>query len=143
MPSGVYIRTKPRTQKQLEHARRMGKLAKTEAQLDHCRELNKQPRTQLQREASRKNGRKAGLLSKTEKQREACRKLGLNSKGKPHPHGPTLCADTIIEHHNDLKHGVLRPDDVVYMTNSEHTSLHDNLRVKNGTHPFLTKNRKE
>jgi hypothetical protein len=103
MPSGLYIRTKPLSPKQLEA------LVK---------------------------GRK---LPKTEKQIENTRRMGLNNKGKSHP--SSLNANTIVEHHNDLCHGAKDPNDVTYMPHSEHVSLHHNLRVQNGTHPFLPNNR--
>ena len=118
MPVGVY----PRSQKQLEA-------------LDRGRRL---PRTPKQIEACRRNGRKVGNLPNTSaKQIEGCRKLGLAAKGKPNPHKGNVFGNSIVEHHNDLCHGAERPNDVSHMTLSEHHSLHNNLKVKNGTHPFL------
>ncbi len=129
MPSGVYIRTKPKTEKQLQACRKLGKLPRTVKQKERtqkqrecarelCRKLNKLPRTKAQREAARENIRKLHKLPRTEKQRETSRKNGLNA----------VFANDIVEHHNDLKHGALRPDDVSYITCSEHTKLHWKLR---------------
>ncbi len=67
------------------------------------------------------------------------RKLGLKANGEPCR--SSLSADTIVEHHNDLCHGAESPDDITCMTMSEHSSLHNYLRLKNGTHYFLAKNK--
>lgn len=117
MPTGIYIRTKPKTQKQLEAARTAGR--KTGAQ----------------------NIKMAHKLPASDAQREAWRKIGLSTKGKPKPHKGNVFGNDIIKHHNDLCHGAERPDDITYMTQSQHLSLHHKIRVENGTHHFLTKNR--
>ena len=115
MPTGVYVRTKPmkpRTEKQLEA-------------LSKGRRL---PPTQRQIEARRKNARKMGKLPKSLAQIEHARKIGVTH---------SIFGDDIVEHHNDLCHGAERPNDVSYMAMRKHTSLHNKLRVDNGSHPFL------
>ncbi len=91
------------------------KLPRSAKQIEHTRKLGKGPRTQKQIATSR----------------ELCRKMGLNTT-----------SDTIVGHHNDLCRGEERPDDITYMSHGEHTSLHAKLRVENGTHHWLAKNRK-
>ena len=78
-----------------------------------------------------------GKAPKTQKQINGCRKGGLKGKGKSRK--GRVFADSIVEHHNDLQHGAIRPNDISLMSHSEHTSLHANLRVQNGTNPFLAK----
>ena len=148
MPKGIYIRTKPHWNKGLNKKTdiRMAKLSETNKHSDkvrkHLENLHKQPRTLAQLGACRENGVKVSKLPNTQKQREVARKTGLNNKGKLNPHGPTLFGNTIVEHHNDLCYGAERPDDITLMTSSEHLSLHNNLRIQNGSHHFLNKKRK-
>ena len=52
MPKGVYIRTKPHSEKQRQVAR------------ENCRKLGKQPKTQKQREALRKNLKKSVIVKR-------------------------------------------------------------------------------
>lgn len=154
MPTGVYIRIKPRSKKQLEVLSVGREIAhkkpRNQKQIKHIRELGKKVKTEKQIETSRKNiqiANKLPTLPKTQKQIESSRKnartMQLYNIGKSNPHGPTIFGDDIIRHHNDLQHGALRPDDMVFMTASEHTSLHNKLRVQNGTHNFLGKLVKE
>ena len=132
MPKGVYIRT----EKQIETIRELGKLPKTQAQIEAGREnlkrgreiAQKLPKSQKQIEACRSTGK----LPRTQKQMENARKN--LKKG-------LVFGNTIIKHHNDLQHGILKPHDVSYMTSSEHSRLHANMRVENGTHHFLNQNR--
>lgn len=116
MPTGIYIRTEEQLRQLRENAKKARKVA------------HSLPRTQKQIEAGRKNfikAQKVGrILPRTSKQ----------LKGK-------VFADDIIEHHNDLCHGAEDPDDVTYMIHREHSSLHMKLRVENGTHNLLSKNR--
>jgi len=63
-----------------------------------------------------------GLTSESHPGVAVCAK---NRRGKLHP---SLTSDTIIEHHNDLCHGKLRPNDVTYMTHAEHSRFHAGLR---------------
>ena len=106
----------PKTLKQIEQIRALGKRPKTKAQRDAARisgrrnmEIMKSlPRTEAQRAASRRNGRK--LVS--------------------NPHKGLVFANGIIEHHNDLCHGRERPDDITPMTLSEHSRLHGKLNGK-------------
>jgi hypothetical protein len=131
----------PRSAKQLEaffKSQQIGrKLPRTKKQIQHWQELLKKPRTKTQREASRASVKKAceasRKLPRTKAQLEANRKNGC--KLVFNPHGSTVSANDIIEHHNDLCHGAERPDDVTLMTHSEHSRLHMELRIKNGTHP--------
>ena len=121
MPRGVYIRT----EKAKEIIRR---------NMDKGREISwKLPRTEVQLTTCCENGRKAGLSNKgrssTQKQIESGRKMGQ--------------ADSIDCHHRDLQHGAIRPDDVIYMTHSEHSKLHAEIHLKGGTHNFLPKNRSD
>lgn len=109
MPKGVYVRT----EEQKKVLRRNFELARqrpiTETQhIAVCKNAEKAreaalklPRTQTQREASRRNARK----------------MGLNNN-----------MDTIVEHHKDLCHGKLKPDDVIYISASEHNRLHAKLQ---------------
>lgn len=127
MPKRAYIRIQPLSKRQLKN------LAKG-------REKGwKMPRTEKQLSATRGNIKIAHKLPRTQKQIEASRKLGSSAKGKPNPHGPRVFGDDIIEHHNDLKHGAERPDDITLMTHAEHSSLHNKLRIETGTHNFLAK----
>ena len=136
MPSGVYVRTKPISEKQL-------------AALSKGREIaSKLPKTAKQKETSRKNFIKAtkasASLPRTTKQVETAYINGCNhgyQKGQPHPHEGTVFANDVVKHHNDLQHGAERPDDITPMTLSEHMRLHNKLRVNNGTNPFLRENR--
>lgn len=116
MPRGVYVRT----EKDIQRICELNKRPKTPRQIEHSRRIGKAPRTEKQREASRNN----------------IQKINLNNIGKPNPHKATVFADTIVEHHNDYQHGALRPNDISFMSHSEHSRLHANLRVKNGTHNF-------
>lgn len=81
--------------------------------------------SQKQLKAGLKNLKIARTLRRTQKQLESSRKMGLSNH-----------AATIIKHHNDLCHGAKNPNDVSFMSHSEHSRLHANLRVKNGTHNF-------
>lgn len=95
-------------------------------------------RTELQSENQRQHALRLHKLPRSKKQLKATRKMGLlSNKGRE----GTVFGDDIIEHHNDLCHGAERPDDVTYMTSSKHWSLHNNVRVQNGTHNLLRKNR--
>jgi len=127
MPKGIYKRTKEHKEILRRNMGKAGKVAwklpRSLAQIKHHHKLSKLPTTQ--------------------KKRETWRKIGLNSKGKRNPHGPTAFGNDIVKHHNDLCHGAERPDDIALMTQSEHRRLHEKLRVQNGTHPFLSKNRKK
>lgn len=117
MASGVYKRTqkhKEIAQKAIEIAHQ---LPRTKSQRDASRRNMKKarqiawklPRTKLQEE----NARKVGSLPKTEKQIQSSRaKRGSD----------------IVEHHNDLCHGKLQPDDITLMTSSEHSRLHAKLQ---------------
>jgi len=118
----------------------------SEKQMQHIRGLHKRPRTQKQIEAFHQNLKKARevacKLPRTEKQIEAGRKLGqvgANQKGKP--------KNYIVRHHNDLCHGKKDPNNVTYMSHSEHCRLHTTLRnklkIENGTHNFLARNRRK
>lgn len=88
-----------------------------------------------------------GVYIRTKEHKRAVSKVMIGNKnasgnqGQPHPHAGNVFSDTIIEHHNDLVHGAERPDDVTHMTMSKHMSLHNKLRVENGTHHLLAKNR--
>ena len=120
MPRGVYIRTKSKTKKQIEWMRELGKRPKTQKQRDSaCKTIK------IASEVARKLPRSAAQI-------ENMRKVGKDF---------SLCAETIVEHHNDLCHGAKDPDNVNYITNSEHARFHANLRVQNGTHPWLAHNR--
>ena len=136
MPRRVYTITEVDREARRERARKMGKAPKTQKQCENAKKATavacKLPRTQKQLATYCENGRKVGKLPRTKKQLETVRE---NIKGI------YVFANTIVEHHNDLCHGTERPDDVTYMTSSEHISLHNNLRVQNGTHPFLASNR--
>ena len=99
--------------------------------LKALRKLHKRPRSQKQKE----NAQKMGKRPNTEKQIQAARKNCLNRKGQSHV--SSLNANTIVEHHNDLCRGKLRPDDITVMTHSEHARLHMNLHIENGTHPAI------
>lgn len=118
-----------------------GVWTRTEEQMQQIRELGKRPKTLIQIETARKTGRRVGLSNKgkpkskpkTQKQIESAIKCFRGTK---------IFADDIVKHHPDLCHGAERPDDVTSMTNSEHISLHNRLRVENGTHNWLSKNRK-
>ena len=111
MPKGVYLRT----EEQKKVLRRNFKLARqrplTETQcIAVCKNAKKAreaalnlPRTQTQREASCRNARK----------------MGLNNN-----------MDTVVEHHKDLCHGRLRPDDTVYMKAGEHNRLHAKIQCQ-------------
>ena len=122
MPKRVYTITEADREARRERARKMGKAPKTQKQCENAKKAtavaHKLPRTERQLEACRKNGRKVGLSN----------------------HG-----DIIVKHHRDLCHGEKNPDDIILMTVREHmrfhTTLRNNLRVKDGTHPFLAKNR--
>ena len=103
----------PKTEKQWEQFRALCKMPRSQKQIENLRKLNERPRTQVQCEA------------------------GLRNLDK----GRNITRNTIVEHHNDLCHGAERPDDITLMTSSEHHRLHANIRVQNGTHPFLGKNR--
>lgn len=116
MPSGIY----KRTEKHIQRICELNKRPKTPRQIEHTRRMGKAPRTEKQCEASREKGRK----------------MSLNNIGKPNPHEGTVCASDIVKHHNDLCHGAKNPNDVIFMSHSEHCRFHANLRVKNGTHNF-------
>lgn len=60
-------------------------------------------------------------------------------KGKLNPHKGNVFGDDIVEHHNDLCHGALRPDDITSMPLSDHARLHGKLRMEDGTHPFISR----
>ena len=132
MGRGIYKRTekaKEIARGNMKKATEAGrKLPRSLAQMEAGRKVGKLPRTQKQIETARENCRRIGKLPRTEKQLAILRTT-------------RIYANDIICHHNDLQHGTERPDDVAYMTASEHTSLHANLRVENGTHHFLRKNR--
>lgn len=135
--AGLSNKGRPKTQKQIESARENQKIAvKIAASL---------PRSEKQLESSREKGRKIGSLPRTQNQIEACRKTGKLPKTKVQIESARrknrINANTIVEHHNDLCHGAERPEDVDCITLSEHGKLHANLRVENGTHHLLTKNR--
>jgi len=129
MPTGVYVRTKPKTEKFLSAAREnvkkaaevAHKLPRTLAQIDNTYRMGQAPKSEKQIEASRENGRKNGL----------------SCTGKPHPHGPTVFGDDIIEHHNDLCHGAERPDDVTSMTSSEHMKFHAGYQERDNEGKFI------
>ncbi len=136
MPTGVYVRTKPQSKKQMEQ----------------IRTIAKRPRTEKQCETSRKNVQKAQKIAhklpRTQKQIKACCKNFIKAReiGSTLPRTPKQLAgkvfgNDIVEHHNDLCHGAERPEDVTYMIMREHSRLHNNLRVLQGTHCFLTKNK--
>ena len=131
MPKGVYIR-KPLTE-QHKKAISEGRLRSPKAQRASRETIKKAtqasrkvPRTQRQIEACRQNGRKNGLASK--------------GKCKPYYWGRVFAED-IVKHHNDLCHGAERPDDITLMTMREHSRLHANLRIEDGTYHFLSQNR--
>jgi len=136
MPRGVYKRTKSSSVKQLEALSKGRNLPKTAKQLRALSEGRKFPTLTRKRiEASQRNAYKAHKLPRTQKQLEASRNALKPYIGKANVHG-----DDIVEHHNDLQHGALRPDDVTLMTLSEHTTFHNKLKVENGTHNLLRKN---
>lgn len=140
MPRGIYIRTKWHKEiacRNLEKAKGVGhKYPISEKQLKACRKNQKKAT-----EAARK-------LPKGEAHRKAAREnmIKCNTEGKALGHGfdkKALTGRTIIKHHHDLCHGAERPDDVVYMTHSEHVRLHSKLQLQNGTHNFLKENRED
>lgn len=110
----------PKTDKQREASRKTGRkyvkiaqkvgasLPRSYKQKKQFYELSQRPRTEAQRKASYQNLEKAGVF-----------------------------AETTVKHHNDLCHGALRPDDVTYMTHSKHGRLHMELRIKDGTPPWI------
>lgn len=105
-----------------------GVYERTEEEMQRVRELCKRPITAAQIKVRRENVRKATEAS--------CKLPRTKNQLESLPH-----ADTIVKHHNDLCRGVERPDDITLITHSEHMSLHNNLRVQNGTHNLLAKNR--
>ncbi len=113
MPRGIYIRTKPTWGKGL-----------TKKIDPRMAKISKTLSETLKH------------LSRTPTQIESGQRVGLSNKGRS-------LANTIIEHHNDLCHGAKDPNDVTYMAHSDHSRLHANLQLENGTHPFLAKNREE
>lgn len=125
----------PRSLAQIENLRRMHSLPKTSIQIKHTTEMSKMPKTPEQIEIRRKNAYELGKRPKTQKQIQTSRKIARKM-------GSSNNADTTVKHHNDLCHGTERPDDITCMTLSEHTRLHINLRIEDGTHHFLTQNRK-
>jgi len=138
MPSGIYqrkpftIERKKAISEGLLHSPKAQKASRKngrKAGLSN-KGIRRGPKTQKQLEASRENVRKLHKLPKTEKQIKAASKLGR------------ISANTIVEHHNDLCRGAERPDDVNLMSLSEHTTLHNKLKVENGTHHWLSKYRK-
>lgn len=48
-------------------------------------------------------------------------------------------ADSIVEHHNDLQHGAIRPNDTNLMSHSEHTRLHSKKRCRDNKGKFIKK----
>ena len=120
MPKGIYIRTE-----KIRKGISAGRLRSPKAQKAASGNMKK----------AREIGRK---LHRNIAQIEASRRNGLARKGISNPHGSTVFADDIVKHHNDLCHGVERPDYVTYMASSEHCRLHAKLRLEDGTHPFLT-----
>lgn len=140
MPIGVYKRTKWHIEiacRNLEKAKGVPrKYPISEKQLKACRENQKKAV-----EAGRK-------LPRTEAHRKAAREnmLKCHKEGKHLGHGfgkKPRTGQTIIRHHNDLQHGAERPDDVTYMSHSEHVRLHSRLQLEDGTHNFLTKNKRK
>ncbi len=79
-------------------------------------------------------------LPRSAAQMKSARRLG--ELPKLPRNGQRIFPNTMAEHHNDLCHGALRPDDVTYMTFKKHGNLHAKLQLENGTHNFLTKNRR-
>jgi len=118
-PLGIYKRSK----KQIEHTRQMGKAPRTEKQLEawrkHCRQMAKLPRTEKQ-------------------MRHICQ-VNLAKKGKPSPYKGIASGDNIVKHHNDLCHGCSRPNDIILMTRSEHSSLHSKLTSRDFFGKFMKK----
>ena len=115
MPKGVYIRTE-----KIRKGISAGRLQSPKAQ-------------QAARNNIKKGQEVAHKLPRTQKQIGACRQnmIRLNKEGKRGHNGfdkKPLMGDDIVEHHNDLQHGAIRPDDIIYMTNREHTSLHAKLQ---------------
>ena len=108
MAKGVYIRTKPKSKKQMQQ----------------IRELGQKPKTQNQLRATRQNVKKAQKKAQSVPRTKAQRKAVLENIKDVR-----VFADTIVKHHNDLCHGAKDPDDVTYMTSSEHMRLHANIRI--------------
>lgn len=90
-------------------------------------------RTKRHREISRENACKLNKLPKSEAHKKANREnmIKCHKEGKHLGHGfdkKPLMGQDIIKHHNDLKHGAERPDDVIYMSSSDHCRLHAKLQ---------------